>query len=72
MPNHFDALTAVVDWVEKGRAPNKMIASQFPTNQDSGPPVRTRPLCQYPQVAQYSGKGSIDDEANFSCAAPGR
>jgi feruloyl esterase len=29
--------------------------------------VRTRPLCPYPQVARYSGQGSIDDAANFRC-----
>jgi feruloyl esterase len=31
---------------------------------------RTRPLCPYPQVATYSGMGSIDEAANFRCAAP--
>ena len=31
---------------------------------------RTRPLCAYPQVARYSGAGSTDDAANFSCVAP--
>jgi len=30
---------------------------------------RTRPLCPYPQVAQYKGIGSIDDAANFACKA---
>ncbi len=71
-PDHFDALSAVVDWVEKGRAPDKMIASQEAANQDSGSPVRTRPLCPYPQVAQFAGRGSINDEANFRCVAPSR
>jgi feruloyl esterase len=32
--------------------------------------VRTRPLCPYPQVARYSGSGSIDDEASFHCTTP--
>jgi feruloyl esterase len=32
--------------------------------------VRTRPLCPYPQVARYAGRGSIDDAANFSCVTP--
>jgi feruloyl esterase len=35
-----------------------------------GRAARTRPLCPYPQVARHSGKGSIDDAANFSCVAP--
>jgi feruloyl esterase len=65
-PDRNDAVTAVIDWVEKGQAPAQIIASKV-TN---GQTVRTRPLCPYPQVARYKGQGSIDDAANFSCVAP--
>jgi feruloyl esterase len=65
-PDRSDAVTAVIDWVEKGKAPEQLIASKV-TN---GQVVRTRPLCPYPQVARYKGQGSIDDAANFSCVAP--
>lgn len=71
-PDHFDALGSMVDWVENGRAPDRIIASQFPANRESGPPIRTRPLCPYPQVAHYQGHGSIDDQSNFSCVSPSR
>ena len=57
-------LAALIDWVEKGRAPERMIAAR----NVSGKAVRTRPLCPYPQVAKYKGQGSIDEAANFSCA----
>jgi feruloyl esterase len=30
---------------------------------------RTRPLCPYPQTAQYKGTGSTDEAANFVCKA---
>lgn len=33
-------------------------------------PVRTRSLCPYPQVARYSGQGSIGEEVNFRCVVP--
>ncbi len=65
-PDRNDAVTAVIDWVEKNKAPDSLIASKV-TN---GAVVRTRPLCPYPQVARYKGQGSIDDAANFSCVAP--
>ena len=65
-PDRNDAVTAVIDWVEKGQAPDLLIASKV-TN---GQTVRTRPLCPYPQVARYKGQGSIDDAASFSCVAP--
>jgi len=65
-PDRNDAVTAVIDWVEKGQAPDHLIATKV-TN---GQPVRTRPLCPYPQVARYKGQGSIDDATSFSCVAP--
>ena len=65
-PDRTDAVTAVIDWVEKNQAPDSLRASKV-TN---GKVVRTRPLCPYPQVARYKGEGSIDEAANFSCVAP--
>jgi hypothetical protein len=62
----FDSVTAIVNWVEKNRAPDSLAASRVV----AGKTVRTRPLCPYPQVARYSGTGSTDDAANFSCVAP--
>jgi hypothetical protein len=46
-PDHFDALGPMVDWVEKNRAPDKIIASQFSGGEVSGTALRTRPLCPY-------------------------
>ena len=65
-PDRNDAVTAVIDWVEKNKAPDSLLASKV-TN---GTVARTRPLCPYPQVARYKGQGSIDDAANFSCVVP--
>ncbi|WP_348267406.1 tannase/feruloyl esterase family alpha/beta hydrolase [Edaphobacter paludis] len=65
-PNHFDGVTALEEWVEDGEAPEKIIA--FHTTE--GEIDRTRPLCPYPQVAVYNGKGSTNNAANFSCRLP--
>ncbi len=64
--DRFDAVTALVDWVEKGKAPDALRAARVVNNQE----VRSRPLCAYPQVARYSGQGSIDAAANFHCVNP--
>jgi feruloyl esterase len=64
--DRFDAMTALIDWVEKGKAPDSMRAARVVNNQE----VRSRPICAYPKVARYSGQGSIDDAANFACADP--
>jgi tannase/feruloyl esterase len=65
-PNTFDTLTALEQWVEHGAAPSHVVASHT----TSGVVDRTRPLCPYPQVARYTGTGSIDDAANFACTTP--
>ena len=65
-PDRHDPMTAMINWLEKGRAPASMLANRVVNNQV----VRSRPLCPYPQVARYSGQGSIDDAANFRCVAP--
>jgi hypothetical protein len=64
----FDAMTPLVAWVEKGTAPQALTGAKVV----GGKVVRTRPLCPYPQVAQYKGTGSIDEAANFACVAPTR
>ena len=64
--DRFDSVSALIDWVEKGRPPEMLRATRVVAEHV----VRSRPLCPYPQVARYSGVGSSDDMANFSCVAP--
>ena len=64
-PNTFDMQAALEQWVERGIAPDKIIA----THALNGVVDRLRPLCPYPQVAVYKGKGDSNDMANFECRA---
>jgi len=59
----FDKMGAIERWVETGRAPEQIVASHV----KDGKADRTRPLCPYPQLAQYKGTGSTDEAANFMC-----
>lgn len=71
--DRFDALSALMDWVEKGKAPEEIIATVNPANKEvpsAWSPHRTRPLCPYPSYAAYSGSGDIEDAASFICKAP--
>jgi len=61
-----DWFSPLVDWVEKGAAPQTLIGKRV----EGGETKRTRPICPYPEVARFKGAGSIDDAANFSCVAP--
>ena len=62
-PNKLETVGALEQWIEKGKTPNQVIASRL----SNGAVERTRPLCPYPQVAQYKGSGSTDDARNFVC-----
>jgi len=64
-PQPQNLFQAVVDWVENGIAPDRILASKSITGG-----TQTRPLCPYPAVAKYTGSGSTDDANNFVCAAP--
>jgi feruloyl esterase len=65
-PDQADWMTTISNWVEKGQAPARVVASKV----DAGKTVMTRPLCAHPQVAQYKGKGDTNDEKSFECAVP--
>jgi feruloyl esterase len=62
----FDMLTALEQWVERDRAPDRVPAARV----RGGAVDRTRPLCPFPATARYAGGGSVDDAANFACTRP--
>jgi feruloyl esterase len=57
----FDLLGAAVDWVEKGTAPDAIVAT------GRAFPGRSRPMCAYPKHAHYKGSGDVEDAKNFEC-----
>ena len=62
-PNTFDMQAALEQWVERGIAPDHIVA----THAVNGVVDRARPLCPYPEVAAYKGEGDTNDAANFEC-----
>jgi feruloyl esterase len=67
-----DVVMALDRWVEKGTAPDKIIATGFLDNNPAKGVAMTRPLCPYPQQARYKGAGNTNDAANFVCRAPAK
>src|SRR5690606_12054662 len=67
------ALDAIVRWVEKGVAPQSLVANRAPS---ATLPARSFRLCPYPQRALFKGglenpKGlDVNDAANWRCALP--
>ncbi|WP_328593124.1 tannase/feruloyl esterase family alpha/beta hydrolase [Lentzea tibetensis] len=58
----FDPFKELIGWVERGKAPDKVIAER---RDQQGNVTRTRPVFPYPLRAKYDGTGSTDDAANF-------
>ena len=62
-----DLNQALERWVEKGIAPDKLIATKFVDDKREKGVAMTRPLCPYPAAANYKGTGDTNDAANFEC-----
>lgn len=65
-PQH-DVLSALERWVEHGVAPAQLIATKYAKNDPSQGITMQRPICPYPQEAEYKGQGSTTDAGNFAC-----
>lgn len=75
--DQFDMLTPLLDWVERGREPDRIIAqargpgNAVATNSDvpsPWSPTRSRPLCPYPSVARLRpGATDLETADSFSC-----
>ena len=57
---NVDWLSIMVDWVEHGQAPDRIIASKRDHDK-----TLTRPLFPYPDVAVYKGSGDSDKAENW-------
>ncbi len=76
-PNSFDSIGAIEKWVEQGQAPNQLMANVADRQFSPGAPKAlnlafpnwTMPLCKFPEMARYKGKGDIKDGNNWSCRA---
>jgi tannase/feruloyl esterase len=68
-PEH-SMLKALEHWVENGVRPASVIAIQWKKDGDTASGVlRARPLCPYPQTAQWTGAGDKNDSKNYGCGS---
>lgn len=67
-----DIFAALERWTEQGVAPDKIIATKYTIDDPTRGVEMTRPLCPYPQIATWTGKGATSDAQNWVCQAPAR
>ena len=68
-PEH-DAVSALLDWTERGVAPREFIATKFNNNDPAKGIQMQRPVCPYPAKAIWNGSGNIDYASSFYCSEP--
>ncbi|MEU1200525.1 tannase/feruloyl esterase family alpha/beta hydrolase [Streptomyces sp. NPDC005813] len=61
-PNSFDALTALVDWVTEGRAPDSLPTESV---DGSGNVTAARPVYPFPYVAENTTGGPADEADSY-------
>jgi feruloyl esterase len=73
-PNDLNipAMLALTAWVEHSQAPAQLVIRQTVDNDPAKPLLRTRPLCAYPKVATWDGKGERNLAASWACKAPAK
>ncbi len=63
-----DLVKALERWVEEGVAPQRIVATHYVNNVAAQGVAFQRPLCPYPERAEFAG-GDPNDAASFSCVA---
>jgi feruloyl esterase len=64
--NQANYLAALERWRESGEKPDRILAVRVTGNRVE----MTRPICPYPKLPRYNGRGSTNDSENFECRAP--
>jgi len=62
-----DAVLALRNWVEKGAAPEKFVATKFQDGDVTKPVMLQRLMCPYPRQAVYRGSGETQSADSFYC-----
>jgi hypothetical protein len=70
-PRH-DIFSALEQWVEHGVAPTQLVATKYVSDDPKQGIAMQRPVCPYPQEAEYKGHGSTNDAGNFVCVNESR
>jgi len=66
-PANVDMLSALVDWVEKGKAPVDLEVAEQKVEAPSFATLRALPLCRWPAWPHYKS-GPVTEAASFTCA----
>lgn len=65
-------IESLVEWVEgKSSAPEYVVGTNYVGGTPAGGVQFTRPACRWPSVAEYDGKGNVNDTTSWTCPTTG-
>jgi feruloyl esterase len=67
-PQH-NLLAALVQWVEQGVPPDKVIATKYVNDTPQLGIQMQRPICVFPKIPEYDGEGDPTQPSSFNCVA---
>ena len=62
-----DLLSALTVWVEKGVPPLSVIATKYNDDQPQHGIAMQRPICVFPEIAEYDGMSNPNLPTSFKC-----
>ena len=63
----IDLLAAMDAWVERGTAPDQLVATQSAA--DGTTAIARRPVREFPKFPRYNGTGDPNKAESFTCSA---
>jgi feruloyl esterase len=64
-------LWSLEEWVEKGKAPERVVGTKFVNDTKEEGVAFTRPVCRWPAVAKWDGVGNVHDAGSWECPTEG-
>ncbi|KAF2101981.1 tannase and feruloyl esterase [Rhizodiscina lignyota] len=62
-----NALSALMEWVEHGRAPHELIGTKYANDDVTASIQAQRKHCVYPKRSKWNGKGHTNQAASWDC-----
>ncbi len=65
--NSFDMVAALDAWVTGGAAPTRIVGVRLAAPNAPAAPALSRPICAYPALPRYDGRGDANKPESFAC-----
>ncbi|KAI0112740.1 tannase and feruloyl esterase [Hypoxylon sp. NC0597] len=72
LDSEHNALVALVEWVENGRAPDTLVGTKYENDVIGGNVTAQRTYCPYPMTSKWDGVNDTKLATSWKCVSPGK